>query len=158
MQENPSDHFSVSAVMLKLSSQHPWADDVWSLAGLVPGLSQDELVQIEEKGELHIWSDLQLQLYPLHCDSYYHNLISDQPKVYLVCGQNEDSSAPPQPLLLTLDYDEAASYMETDEAVFSTALSDELGIFLERFVLTHYQPEQPKKRRRQKWHNNEDKR
>jgi len=158
MAETPSDRFIASAVMLKQTSQHPWGNDVWSLKGVVPGLSQEELQQIEEKGELHLWPDLQLQLYPLHCDSYYHNLVSDEPKVYLVCSQNEDVSSSPKPLLLTVDYDEAASYMETGEDVFSTALSDELGIFLERFVLAHYQPEEPKKRRRQKWHNSDNKR
>jgi len=150
-----SDHFSVSAVMIKQASQHLWGSDIWSLVGVVPGVSQTELSQLEKQGELHLWPDLALQLYPLHCDSYYHNLVSNEPKIYLVCSQDDDVSEPPQPLLLTVDYDEAASYMETSEAVFNTLLPEELYCFLERFVLTHYQPKEPKKRRRKKWHNNE---
>lgn len=136
--------------MLKQQSTHPWSDGIWSLKGLIPGLSQKELASFESVGELHIWSDLVLNLYPLHCDSYYHNLTSQQAKIYLVCNQNDDGHL--QPIVLTVDYDEAASYMETNEQVFNTALSTELCQWLEQFVLIHYQPEQPKKRRRKQWH------
>jgi len=155
MTVSPLDHFSVSAVMLKLASQHPWGGEAWSLVGLVPGLSPSEIKLSEEKGELHIWSNLTVQLYPLHCDSYYHNLISEQAKIYLVCSQSDDRSIPPQPTLLTVDYDEAASYMETGEDVFTIALPEEYCVLLESFVLTHYQPEEPKKRRRKKWHDSD---
>ncbi|MDC9724996.1 MAG: DUF3305 domain-containing protein [Gammaproteobacteria bacterium] len=151
MQENSSDHFSASAVMLKQASKHPWGDELWSLSGLVPGLSPSDLSEIESRGEVHIWPDLIIKLYPLHCDSYYHNLSSEQPKIYLVCSQ-DDSAMSPKPHLLTVDYDEAASYMETGEEVFNTALPEALCKWLERFVLMHYQPEKSKKRRRQKWH------
>lgn len=153
MQEKSSDQLVISAVMLKQASQHQWGSDIWSLSGLIPGLSQPEMEEIQLGGELHIWPDLSLMLYPLHCDSYYHNLVSDQPKVYLVCSL--DDLLLPKPLLLTVDYDEAASYMETGEEVFSAALPEELCRWLEGFVLTHYQPERQKKRRRQKWHDAE---
>ena len=43
MQKTASDSLDISAVMLKKASQHPWGEDIWSLAGLVPGLSQSEL-------------------------------------------------------------------------------------------------------------------
>ena len=150
MQETASDSLDISAVMLKQASQHPWGEDIWSLAGLVPGLSQSELSELEAQGELHIWSDLTLQLYPLHCDSYYHNLISGKPNIYLVC-QHDDNNQP-QALLITVDYDEAASYMETGELVLNTELPTALCEWLEAYVLTHYQPEKPKKRRRKQWH------
>lgn len=152
MTEAALDHSLVSAVMLKQVSKHPWGEDLWSLSGLVPGLSITELSQIELQGELHIWPDLALKLYPLHCDSYYHNLSSKQPQVYLVCTRSEGAAESPKPQLLTVDYDEAASYMETGEEVYNTALPEELCKWLEAFVLTHYQPEKQKKRRREKWH------
>ena len=153
MNETPSDHFSVTAVMLRLKSQHVWGEDLWALLGLLPGLTKSEMTQAESQGTLFYWPDLILQLYPLHCHSYYHNLISEQPKVYLVCNTNESES--PQPLLMTVDYDEAASYMETDEQVFNAPLADELCVWLERFVLAHYHPEKPQKRRRELWHESE---
>jgi hypothetical protein len=127
MQEKVSDHYSVAAVMLKQKSTHPWGDD------------------------------LSVKLFPLHGDSYYHNLMSEQPKIYLVCNHNDEDTIPLKPLLITVDYDEAASYMETGEQVLSAHLSVGLCQWLERFVLTHYQPEEPKKRRRKQWHIGEQK-
>lgn len=149
MQQTPSDSFSVTAVMLKQASQHPWGSDIWSLSGVLPGISTIALKQAEAQGELYFWSDLLIQLHPIHCESYYHNLMSEQPKIYLVCHHEADS---PQPLLITVDYDEAASYMETGDLVVDTVLSEELCVWLEAFVLTHYMPEKPKKRYRKRWH------
>ena len=157
MQEKQPDQHSVAAVMLKQTSKHPWGEDIWSLAGVIPGLSSTELSQLEAQGEVYIWPDLSLKLFPLNSNSYYHNLISEQPKIYLVCNQNDEDTMPLKPLLITVDSDEAASYMETDERVLDAHLSVELCQWLERFVLTHYQPEEPKKRRRKQWHNGEQK-
>ncbi|OUR64768.1 hypothetical protein A9Q79_05605 [Methylophaga sp. 42_25_T18] len=152
MLDTPSDHVEVSAVMLKQASSHPWGSDLWSLLGLIPGLSQTALSQAQDKGDIHYLPSLKIQLYPQHCESYYQNLISGQAQVYMVCPQSDEA---PQPLLITVDYDEAASYMETGEQIFNAALPEELCLWLERFVLAHYQPEKPKKRRRKKWHVNE---
>jgi len=152
MLDTPSDHVEVSAVMLKQASSHPWGSDTWTLLGLIPGLSQSELSQAQDEGDIHYLPELKIHLYPLHCEAYYQNLMSGEPKVYLVCPQSDEA---PQPLLITVDYDEAASYMETGEEIFNAALPEELCEWLERFVLAHYQPEKPKKRRRKKWHVNE---
>lgn len=152
MQEPAKDQISVSAVMLKQTSSHPWGSDVWTLLGLIPGLSQTTLSEAQDKGDIHYLPDLKIQLYPLHCDTYYQNLMSGEPKVYVVSPQTDDM---PKPFLITVDYDEAASYMETGEQVFNAELPEELCLWLERFVLQHYQPEKPKKRRREQWHDSE---
>lgn len=157
MQEKVSDHYSVAAVMLKQKSKHPWGEDIWSLAGVIPGLSPMELTRLEAQGVVYILPDLNVKLFPLHGASYYHNLMSEQPKIYLVCNHCDDETMPLKPLLMTVDSDEAASYMETGEQVLSAHLSVELCQWLERFVLTYYQPEEPKKRRRKRWHNGEQK-
>ncbi len=157
MQEKVSEQYSVTAVMLKQKSKHPWAEFIWSLAGVIPGLSPSEFSQLETQGEVYLWPDLSLKLFPLHGDSYYHNLMSEQPKIYLVCNKYDHGITALKPLLITVDSDEAASYMETDEQVLSAHLSVELCQWLERFVLTYYQPEEPKKRRRKQWHNGEKK-
>ncbi len=153
MQETPSDHFSVSAVLLQQKSQHPWGTVLWTLIGLLPGLTKSEITQAESKGTLFFFPDLVIQLFPLHCNAYYQNLISEQPNVYLICNANESGS--PKPLLITVDYDEASAYMETGEQVFNAPLTDELCVWLERFVLVHYQPKKPQKRQREHWHESE---
>jgi hypothetical protein len=153
MHEAPSDHFTVTPVMLREKSQHKWGEDLWTLRGVLPGLTKGEIKQAELQGTLFFCFDLVIQLYPLHCAAYYQNLISEQPKIYLVCNANESES--PQPLLMTVDYDEAAAYMETGEQVFHAALADVLCVWLERFVLAHYRPKKPKKRQREHWHESE---
>ena len=154
MQASPSDHFSVTAVMLNQQSQHPWGSDIWSLLGVLPGLTNDALQHAKGEGDIQHWPDLVIELYPLHCDAYYHNLMSGQPKIYLICHHGAES---PQPFLITVDHDEAASYMETDDLVLDAFLPDELCVWLETYVLTHYQPEKPKKRHRKRWHKSENK-
>ncbi|MDF1588796.1 MAG: DUF3305 domain-containing protein [Gammaproteobacteria bacterium] len=150
MQQNIIDRKTISAVMLQQESSHPWADSVWTLAGVIPGLSQMQLSQLESTGKLHFWPDLELQLHVLHCDAYYQNLVSANPQLYLISQQNDSNTL--SPLLVTVDFDEAASYMETGAQVFYSALPAALISWLEAFVLTHYRPEKPKKRQRKKWH------
>ena len=149
MQDSPSDHFPVTAVLLRQPSQNRWLDASWSLLGTLPGLDEQVLNEAAGRGELVYLTDMALHLYQRHCDAYYLNLLSEQPKVYLVCSEEDNALAP---LLLTVDFDEAASYMETGEMVLEAPLADALCVWLERYVVAHYQPAAPKKRKRKKWH------
>ncbi len=150
MLDLPSDHFSVTAVLLKKASQHRWASHSWSLLGVMPGLSETQLSNAQESGELHYYSDLHLRLFRHYCESYYHNLMSEQAKIYFIGRLENDQLSP---VLLTVDFDEAASYMEAGDQVLEAPLPDELCVWLERFLLYHYAPEAPKKRRRERWKN-----
>ena len=150
MQESPSDRFIITAVLLRKPSQHRWLKVSWRLLGFLPGLDQAVLTAAAEEGELVYLTELQFQLHKQHCEAYYHNLISERPKAYLICSQEGDALAP---MLATVDFDEAASFMETDEIVFDASLPDVLCVWLEHFVVAHYKPMPPKKRKREQWHN-----
>jgi hypothetical protein len=152
MLDIPSDHFSVTAVLLKKISQHRWARHSWSLLGVIPGLSETQLSNAQNEGELHYYPDLHLRLFRHYCDSYYQNLMSEQAKIYFIGRLENDLFTP---VLLTVDFDEAASYMEAGEHVMEAALPDELCVWLERFLIYHYAPEAPKKRRRERWKDND---
>lgn len=148
MHNTPAEHFDVSALLLKKPSQHRWAKASWQLLGVLPGLSDADITAAQQQGKVIPLTSLRLQLFRQYCESYYVNLTAEQTKVYLVCRDDgEDLS----PVLLTVDFDEAASYMEAGEKVFDAPLPDVLCVWLERFVLAHYQPQQPKKRRRKRW-------
>jgi len=149
MLESPSDQFAVSAVLLRKPSVNRWLKNSWSLLGTLPGLDQATLTTASELGELVYLTELQLKLFKQHCDAYYLNLMSEQPKVYLICSEDAGELAP---MLATVDFDEAASYMETGETVFDAPLADALCVWLEHFVVAHYKPTRPKKRKRRKWH------
>ncbi len=152
MRDAPADHFDVSALVLKQPSNHRWAKSSWCLLGIVPGLADAEITTAQQQGEVITLTSLRLQLYRQFCESYYVNLTAEQTKVYLVCRDEGDNLSP---VLLTVDFDEAASYMEAGEKVFDAALPGVLCVWLERFVLAHYQPQQPKKRHRKRWADND---
>ena len=74
---------------------------------------------------------------------------SDRPSVFVICSQ--EAGEPPRPIIATLSYGEATSYMETDELVESVAMPAEIYRWAERFVLEHYVPEKRRKRKRDNW-------
>jgi hypothetical protein len=153
MLDNIEPKFPISAVLIKRPSPNQWTTASWSLLGTVPGLSDSQINQaLEQGGELHIIADLTLHLYVKHCDAYYINLTSQQPKVYFACQDLDDEI---KPILMTVDFDEAAALMETGERVLEAPLSESLCLWLEKFVLAYYQPEKLKKRRRTQWHKRE---
>lgn len=152
MQDSTTAHFPVTAVLLRKPSQNRWLKISWQLLGFLPGLDESTLQQAASEGELMYLTHLQFELHKLHCDAYYHNLMSGKPKAYLICSQENDTLAP---ILATVDFDEAASFMETDEVVLDAPLPDALCVWLEHFVVAHYQPKRLKKRRRHKWHDAE---
>ncbi|AFI83736.1 DUF3305 domain-containing protein [Methylophaga nitratireducenticrescens] len=144
MLDIPSDHFSVTAVLLKKSSQHRWASYSWSFLGVMPGLSETQFSKAQTQGELHYYPELHLRLFRHYCENYYLNLMSEQAKIYFIGRLENDLLTP---VLLTVDFEEAASYMEAGDQVLEAALPDELCVWLERFIIYHYAPEAPKKRR-----------
>jgi len=152
MLDSPSDNFAVTAVLHRKPSSNRWLKASWSLLGTLPGLEEQNLAKASQSGELIYLTELQLKLFKQHCDAYYINLMSDQPKVYLVCTNEQGELAP---MLLTVDFDEAAAYMETGETVFDAPLADALCVWLEHFVVAHYKPIAPKKRKRRKWHDSD---
>ncbi|ASJ75118.1 hypothetical protein IMCC3135_25275 [Granulosicoccus antarcticus IMCC3135] len=109
-----------------------------------------------DKGELFAWSGFQVTLYRDACERYWHALIGDKPLVYVVCREIEDvadDAIALRPVLVTIDYDEAAAFLENDELVLSGPIPAELYRHMEAFVLQHYKPKEFKKRKRHKWSN-----
>jgi len=160
---NLPGHFPVTVIMERrrpVVSQ--WVDYVWTAIGVTVGDSAGDeqetsdaprIAQIEADVQLQIHTGYQVRLYVDECDSYYHNLVSTSPHCYIVVRQEEDEQ--PRPFLVSLSFDEADAYAEGDDEVFAVAIPPELYRWTEAFVLTHYCPEQRKKRKRQDWWENE---
>jgi len=107
-------------------------------------------VRNEPGAEHFLWRGLTLRLHLDGCESYWLNLISKAPVLYLVCeDESEDSVL--RPLLITADCDEASAYLEGEGRVLQAAIPPEIYKAIEAFVLTHYQPEQLQKRKRKRW-------
>jgi hypothetical protein len=145
--------------MFRHPGGHAWDDGHWEVTGVVaggdPGLEEIGMTQVRsESGETHyLWRGLALSLFRDEAASYYHNLAGEQPRVFVVCRRDEGGVL--RPVITTLSYDEAASYTEVEEEVFSVPMPPEVYRWVEAFVLEHYVPEKRKKRKREDWKNSE---
>lgn len=150
------NRFPVSVLTLyRAPSGQPWDAGHWDVIGVVAsgqppdnGLRR-QLVHEMSGERRYLWTGLSLELYQDAADGYYHNLMSENPRAFVVCQQEENE--PLEPCLVTVNYDEAAGHMEVEEQVFSVPLPPELYRWIEHFVLEHYVPEQRKKRKRKDW-------
>ncbi len=109
---------------------------------------QKRLIHSDADHEQYLWTGLDLNLHTDASESYYCNLMGEKPSVFVVSRSEQGSL---QPFLVTLSYDEAASYMEVDESVSAVPMPAEIYRWCEAFVLAHYVPEKKRKRKRDNW-------
>jgi len=133
-----------------------WVDQVWQAVGVVVGETPGELCEDEA-----VWSDgsgrarylvggLRLRLFADECESYYHNLMSPQPRCYVVAHVEADDERP-QPFLVSMSFDEAHAYLEGEDEIYSVDIPPQVYQWTEAFVLSYYAPEKRRKRKRIDW-------
>jgi len=138
-----------------------WSAPSWYLSSVLVGEALADHVDAQplretERGREFAWSGHRVTLYKDACERYWHALIGDRPLVYVVCreravGDDSDAGAGIAPVVVTIDYDEATAFAETDELVLSGDITPELYRYMEAFVLEHYRPKPFEKRRRKRW-------
>ena len=150
-------------------SNHQWADEVWDARGIVASADNatgspetDEVtdenneVKVIQQGDIKqlIYSGLKIRLFLDECESYYHNLMSPEPGCFIV-ARNEDKDGEetdmPIPVIVTLSFDEAHSYLEGDDIVYAVPIPPELYRWAEAYVLENYVAEKRVKRKRVDW-------
>ena len=114
-----------------------------------------ERTTLRDDGTLsqYSWRGYDVALYLDDIESYHFNLEGESPWIFVIgeYADAEDESGEIVSLRVTLSYDEAASYMETDSLVFILPIPGEIRLWVERYVLDHYRPVEKKKRKRQRW-------
>ena len=150
------DSFAVTVLVeFRELQNNRWEQGRWHVAGLVAGggdvrdADRARELHTAAKGRKLLYTGLRVCLYKDDAESYYFNLVSDSPRVFVICSQ--EAGSPLRPIIATLSYGEATSYMETDDTVESVAMPPELYRWAERFVLEHYVPEKRRKRKRENW-------
>lgn len=141
--------------VLRKAGDRPWDTGHWEVTDVLAGENLGEaggrggLVR-EEDGDCHyLWPGLRLELHRDAADSYYFNLMGERPSLFVVCREGDGGVF--EPHLVTVSYDEATSYMEVEEEVFSLPMPAGVYRQVERFVLEHYVPEKHRKRKRENW-------
>ena len=134
-----------------------WSSPSWRLAGVVAGgdvvheaREGRRLRELPDGGEVWSWSGHAVRLHRDACERYWHALIGDRPLVYVVCRESS-GDAPLRPLVVTVDYDAATAFAETDDLVLSAPIPGDLYRYMEAFVLEHYRPRPFRKRERRNW-------
>lgn len=154
---SPSTYCHQIAVLMQCIpvSNNPWIDSKWEVLSVIParmGVNNDVDKSAVEGVEHRIvrHDGLSLRLHPDESESYYHNLMVDDPRCFVVCRQDEDTDIP-VPTLVTVSFDEANAYAEGDDRVESVSLPLSLHQAVESYVLTHFVPTKRTKRKRQNW-------
>ena len=128
-----------------------WSDGRWQVEGVVAGEQVDR--GAGEPRQVHngvwLWPGLEVSLHKDQAESYYLNLVSDKPSVFLVCTHTSEGQL--KPVLGTLSFDEAAAYEEGDQVIADVPMPAEVYQWLEAFVIAHYIPEKRRKRKRDNW-------
>lgn len=100
------------------------------------------------------WPRLPITLHKDAIEGYWYNLSGNVPSVFVVCREidhDEDDGPRLAPARVTLNHDEAAAHLETDDTVLSIGMPQSLREWLTEFVEQHYKPETRKKRKRAEW-------
>jgi len=136
-----------------------WLEEQWEAVAVVAGKDvvsetfETTLVHEDAECRRYLWSGLAVSLYKDAGESYWYNLMSETPFLYVICNidEGEDGQESLIPVLVTADQQEATGHMEIDDRVYSVPMPEQLHQWVEQFVLENYVPEQKKKRKRQQW-------
>lgn len=145
------------AVLVEHQAVHDnrWIDDRWVVTGVVAAGPLPDAglhcrpIHADDDSQQYLWSGLKIELHQDDTESYYANLMSDTPGVFVICDGGQEDEL--KPASVTLSYGEATSYMETDLRVERVAMPAEIYRWLEQYVLANYVPEKRKKRKRDDW-------
>ncbi len=129
-----------------------WIEDRWSVLGAVAvaateaGAGRPQLLRSGPEGEQYLWIGMSLCLAPAEADAYYYNLIGTNPSVYVYCERDEAGAL--VPVAATLEYIDAMAHGEFGNEVFAVPIPPEIYRHIERYVLAHFVPEEPRLRRK----------
>ena len=157
MATNGPTRIPVSVILeRRLTRSGRWTAPHWELAGVLPGKSggngERVLLADSDGVQRYLWSGLCLELFKDGAEGYWYNLLADAPYLFVVCSVDESGSGDEvEPMLVTVNQDEATGHMESDDLVLSISMPAELCAQLERFVVDNYVPATKKKRKRRDW-------
>ncbi len=159
------DRLPVSVLVERhLASNGRWSQYQWQCIDVICG----QEAAAEERGctlvsesadsgnSRYVWSGLHIELFKDGCESYWYNLLSKEPYLFVICFQDQevDDDEDPQvlePVLVTPNQDEANAHLESEDLVFSVPMPEQIIDWVERYVMDHYSPVIKKKRKRQNW-------
>lgn len=146
--ESGSTRYPVAVVMEKTALKNRWVSEKWETKGVVhdssPRGSPSRV--IVERAELsqYLYPGYEIRLQRHEAEGYYLNITSPQPKVFVLWRMHAEGA---RPELLSVSYNEGTRWADSGEQVDGVALPSELLEWIAAFVMQHYEPEPPKRKR-----------
>ncbi|HEY1058764.1 MAG TPA: DUF3305 domain-containing protein [Limnobacter sp.] len=137
--------FHLQVKLAKIPQQSMWQPHRWQVSALFPA---DMAVAVDGLHE-HV-VHLPVRVYQDELQGYFLNLDTEQPFVFFMVRYPEDNRLNcPTVEDVTLSYDEAARWMDSNEEVQTLAMPEAVRSWLSELVAERYKPE-PKQRKRPK--------
>lgn len=136
--EAPPDRLAVGVVLERRASSHPWGDDTWMPAAVLPGLAEDAPARLLEDGR---WCSggLPLELFRKETEGYKRNLTSSAPRVFVILRATEAPDGPPlRPFHVTVCPYEAETYLDGETGVEGVPMPPEVAALVRAFVDYHH--------------------
>lgn len=149
--------FPVAVIVRRrhVARKQPWQRDSWRIEGVVVNsqaavkTAKGLLLRSSIEGDDYLWGGFYIRLHKDEVESYYHNLKSESPRLFVISTLDEQGVL--TPFKITASFDEAHAYLEAEVEVEAVPMPPELYSWVERYVLTHYLPERKVKRKRRDW-------
>lgn len=144
----------VAVILRKVPTSNRWQPFRWELAEVVPAEegfgSEPRLLHRDAEGERWLHPGFRAELYRDEAQGYYLNATSPTPCWFVVWRMPEAPAGEeplPRPFTVTLSYDEAARWMDSQETVEQVPAPAHVVEWMRAFADAHYVPE-PRKRKR----------
>jgi hypothetical protein len=133
-----------------------WHFDEWKAIGVLTGeehlreTSQRLVIHEDDESRRVLWAGFVISLVKDGAESYWSNLMAEQPSLFVVCRRDEGAEEP-KPFLVTVNYDDIIGYQEVDDEVYRLPLPQDIYQWVEQYVVNNYIPRERKKRKRTDW-------
>lgn len=145
MPEKPTER--VAVILQRQAIESPWQSHEWTLHAVIPDVGGEVRTIRETPTSLQrVHPGFEVTLHRDEAEGYHLNATSEEPSAF-VSIRADEGAEDPYPFMVTLSYNEAARWMDSNERVERVAIWRELAEWLARFAAEHYKPE-PRKRQR----------
>jgi len=134
--------------MERVALANRWVNERWEAKGVVydtapAGAAPRTLIESDSLRQV-LFPGYHLKLQKHEAEGYYLNITSPHPKIFVLWRMRE---AEPRPELLTVSYNEGTRWADSGETVDGVPLPVECLPWIADFVMEHYHPEPPQRKR-----------
>jgi hypothetical protein len=148
-----SPSFAFSVVMEKVALDNRWQPFKWQAAGVLPDDgTRDQAEKLSEREGLlqMLHPGFEAKVFADEAEGYYLNVTAPDPRVFVVWRIPEDDPDAALPHSVTLSYNEAARWMDSQERVDGVQMPSDVLAQLREWVDANYKPPEKKQRIRPK--------